>query len=142
MREVTLDRVIEASRPVVTRALDPASVVEYEDSFDVRAVRDDAGDDSETVVVADGGRFVSLAYRFRDGDDDDLTCHYELPGDDGPFSEMETWIRLDAVDGGTWVRARSEVGLDVPFPFGDRIAAWKRRGELRRLLTNLAADVE
>ncbi|MFB6127289.1 MAG: SRPBCC family protein [Halolamina sp.] len=137
MREVVVDRVVEASRPIVARALDPASVVEYEDSFDVRAVRDD---DEGTLVVADGGRFVSLAYRFVD--DGDAARHYEMPGDDGPFSEMETWIRLTAVDDGTRVSARSTVGLDVPLPFGDRIAAWKRRGELRRLLTNLAADVE
>jgi hypothetical protein len=39
------------------------------------------------------------------------------------------------------VTARSAVSLGLPVPaLTDRVAAWKRRGELERLLDGLAAE--
>ena len=36
---------------------------------------------------------------------------------------------------------RSSVSLNLPLPFADRIAAWKRRGELQRAIDELAESV-
>jgi hypothetical protein len=33
------------------------------------------------------------------------------------------------------------VSLNLPLPLADRVAAWKRRGELRRAAEELAASV-
>lgn len=136
MREVAVERVLRASRPIVERALSPAAVVEFEGSFDVRDV-EESGD--ATVVTATGGRVMELAYRFEPAGDG---YHYVSTREEGPFDHMETWLTVEEAREGTRVVARSEVSLGLPLPFSDRIAAWKRKGELRRLLSNLAAEVE
>ena len=53
---------------------------------------------------------------------------------------METWLTVEPENEGSRVSMRSRVSLDVPLPFSDRIAAWKRAGELDRALARLAAD--
>lgn len=136
MREVEVARVLRASRPMVVRALDPASIVEYEGSFEVVDVGE-SGD--ATVVTATAGRMLELVYRFEPLEDG---YHYVSTREEGPFDHMETWLTVADVDDGTRVTARSEVSIDLPVPFSDRIAGWKRRGELERLLSNLAAEVE
>lgn len=134
MREVAVDGFVPAPPSVVRRRLSPERVVEYEGSFDVYDVREA---DGATVVVA-GGPGVALSLRFEERGD---TLHYAQEGEGGPFEAMETRIAVDAEDEGSRVTVRSSVSLGVPLPFGDRIAAWKRRGELERLVENLAADV-
>lgn len=134
MREVTRSRAIQASADDVRAWLEPATIVEAEGSFTVTTV-----DDREdvTVVVASGpGLELPLRFEERDG-----TVYYTQEGDRGPFSHMETWIDLEEGRAGTVVTIRSLVSLAAPLPFGDRIAAWKRRGELERALDALEAEV-
>lgn len=136
MREVTVERSVDATPAEVRRALEPSVVVEYEGSFDVLEVeeRDDA-----TLVTA-GARGVGVALRF---DSSESGLRYEQVGDAGPFDEMWTGIDWVAEDEGTRVTARSGVSLGLPLAaVTDRVAAWKRRGELDRALDRLAADLE
>lgn len=137
MREVTVSRVVEASPPAVRRRLDPATLVEYEGSFEVVEVREAA--DATVVVAGAGGLELSLRFETRD---DGL--YYTQEGDAGPFDAMETWVLTDPVDDGrrTRVTLRSAVSLGLPLAgVTDRVAAWKRRGELRRALDALEADL-
>jgi len=53
---------------------------------------------------------------------------------------METWLTVAPEDEGSRVSMRSAVSLGVPLPFADRIAAWKRAGELERALDRLASE--
>ncbi|SEP62962.1 polyketide cyclase [Natrinema salaciae] len=128
MREVTVSRVVDVSADDLSARLEPATIVEAEGSFAVETVDDR---DGATIVVASGpGMRLPLRFEDRDG-----TIYYTQESDRGPFSEMETWLEYDAVDAErTRVTVRSAVELAAPLPFGDRIAAWKRRGELRNLL--------
>jgi carbon monoxide dehydrogenase subunit G len=137
VREVSAERVLSASTPVVRRRLDPATLVEYEGSFEVVDVRDEG----ETTVVRAAGGGLELALRFEPRDDG---YHYTQEGEAGPFDAMETWVTV-VPDGGrrTRVALRSRVSLGLPLPgLTDRVAAWKRRGELRRALDRLAADLD
>lgn len=135
MVEVSVDRFVRAPPAVVRRALTPANVVAFEGSFDVAETTET---DKGTLVTATGGRLMALTYRVEGTDDG---CYYEQAGDAGPFDRMETWIGVDPEDEGSRVTARSQVEIGLPLPFSARIAAWKRRGELRRLLVNLADEV-
>jgi hypothetical protein len=64
-------------------------------------------------------------------------------GDAGPFGEMWTELSWGNENEGTRVTARSGVSLGLPVrSVTDRIAAWKRRGELDRALDRLATDLE
>lgn len=131
MREVDRDRFVAATPREVERLLSPRTLVAWEGSFDVAAVADD---ETGTVVTATGPgmsfrlRFEALESGYR----------YEQVGD-GPFEAMETWVTVTAENEGSRVQARSAVALALPF--ADRIAAWKRGGELDRLLDRLAAAV-
>ncbi|WP_339102569.1 SRPBCC family protein [Haloterrigena salinisoli] len=130
MRQVTVDRVVEATPAELSEWLDPPTIVRAEGSFTVEAIddRDDA------VVVLASGPGMALPLRFEDRDG---AIYYTQEGDQGPFSHMETWIELEDAAGGTRVAIRSSVSLSAPLPFGDRIAAWKRKGECSRLLEAL-----
>lgn len=129
MREVERTRWVRATPAEVDRLLSPATVVDWEGSFDVRGVEDD---ENETVVTT-GGTGVEFRLRFEDRPDG---YYYEQTGD-GPFDHMETWLTVTPEDDGATVRARSSVSLGVRLPFVDRVAAWKRGGELGRLLDRI-----
>jgi len=136
MREVTAERFVAATPAEVRRALAPGVVVEYEGSFEVLEIeeRDDA-----TFVTA-GARGVGVALRFesREGG-----LRYEQVGDAGPFDALWTDFAWVSEDEGTLVTARSGVNLGLPLSaVTDRVAAWKRRGELDRALERLADDLE
>jgi hypothetical protein len=134
MREVTVSRFVPRSPPTLRRMLSPAAMVEYEGSFAVRDVRDG---DGETFVTA-GGRGVEFVLRFEATADG---LRYEQAGDAGPFDAMETTVAVEPADGGSTVTARSSVSLGLPAPsLTDRLAAWKRRGELERALDAVVAD--
>lgn len=135
MRETEVTRFVAATPSQIERALDPASVVEYEGSFRVFDVEEI---DGATLVTAGGGG-VRMTLRF-DPREDGL--HYEQEGDAGPFDEMWTRLWWTPEDEGSRVTARSGVSLGLPLGgLTDRVAAWKRRGELRRALDRIAEDL-
>lgn len=137
MRTVEATRFVRATRPQVERALSPAAIIEYEGTF---AVVDVAETDEGVVVTArGGGRLLEVQFAFEEREDG---YAYWQTGDAGPFEELSTRLRLERRDEGVEVTMRSTVGLNLPVPFADRVGAWKRRGELRRALAGLAADVE
>jgi hypothetical protein len=90
--------------------------------------------------VTAGGSGLTMTLRFEQLAEG---WRYEQVGEAGPFDRMWTELSTAAEDEGTRVIAESGVSLGVPpAVLTDRIAGWKRRGELRRALSNLAAAVE
>lgn len=136
MREVEVERFVAATPAEVERALSPSDLVDYEGSFNVLEIEET---DDGTVVTA-GASGVGVTLRFEDREDG---LHYEQVGDAGPFDAMWTDVAWRAENEGSRVSAVSGVSLGLPLAgVTDRVAAWKRRGELKRALRNLAADVE
>lgn len=134
MREVDASRFVPATPTELDRLLTPERLIEYEGSFSVDGVSEtDAG----TVVTASGPG-LTLQYRFEPQPDG---WYYEQAGGAGPFETMETWLTVERENEGSRVRLRSQVALSTRLPFADRIAGWKRRGELRRALEALAAEL-
>lgn len=131
MREVERDRFVAATPREVERLLSPRNLVAWEGSFEVADVTSEA---AGTVVTATG---PGMSFRLR-FEALDAGYRYEQVGD-GPFESMETWVTVTAENEGSRVRARSAVALTLPL--ADRIAAWKRGGELDRLLDGVAAAV-
>lgn len=127
MREVTVSRRIDATPVEISSRFDPPAIVEAEGSFTVETVDER---DETTIVVASGpGMQLPLRFEYRDD-----ALYYTQEGEQGPFDQMETWLEFDSLNGETDVTFRSSVSLAAPLPFGDRIAAWKRKGELNRAL--------
>lgn len=138
MREVEVSRFVPESPAVVRRGLSPERIVEWERSF---SVADAASVDEETTLVTVTGPGVGFRLRFERRSDG---YRYAVDGDEdvpGPFDHLETWLTVEPEDEGSRVTLRSAVSLNAPVPFADRIAAWKRRGELRRALDGLAESV-
>jgi ligand-binding SRPBCC domain-containing protein len=136
MREVEVSRFVRATPTEVERALTPSSLVEYEGSFQVLDVRE--GDDATHVTA--GARGLEMTLRFEQVENG---FRYVQEGEAGPFSAMETVVQFDRENEGTRVTMRSSVSLGLPLSgLTDRVAAWKRRGELERALSALADDVE
>jgi len=134
MREVEVSEFVLARPPAVHRALSPEAVVAAEGTFDVAEAR---VEDGETVVVASApGVTVLLRFEEREGG-----LRYTAQGDVGPFDHLETEVGVDSERNGSRVTMRSTVSLNLPLPFADRIAAWKRRGELRRAVDELVESV-
>lgn len=133
MHEVVVSRFISASPAELASVLGPRQLVEYEGSFTVESVDER---DAATVVTASGpGLAFELRFEQRaDG------WYYEQAGEAGPFETMETTVTVDRENEGSQVTMHSQVGLAIPLPFSDRIAGWKRRGELERALDSLAAE--
>jgi len=132
MREVEVSRFVRATPPAVERVLTPATIVESEGSFTVRDVTES---DGATLVTA-GARGLELTLRFEARPDG---VRYTQAGSAGPFDAMTTELTVAAENEGSRVTARSGVSLGLPLAaLTDRLAAWKRRGELTRLLDALA----
>ncbi|WP_137284141.1 SRPBCC family protein [Halorussus salinisoli] len=135
MRQVEVSAFVPAPPSAVERALTPEAVVEYEGSFEVRTV--EATDDGWAVTASARGLTMHLDFEERENG---LVCRQR--GDAGPFESMETEISVGHEDEGSRVTMRSSVSLGLPASaISDRIAAWKRRGEIRRALDRLAEDV-
>jgi hypothetical protein len=134
MRTVEVSRFVRATPREVERALEPAAVVDWEGTFSVTGVEES----EEGTVVAARAAGMDVAFRFeRDGDG------YRYDQVRGPFSSMETTLSWRAEDEGSRVTAASTLSLGVPpRALTDRVAAWKRRGELKRLLAALARNAE
>lgn len=137
MRTVEVSRFLQAYPREVDRLVTPETVLEYEGTFTAVDVEEA---DGETVVDAQaGGGVMGARFVFEDREDGLV---YRQDERSGPFDAMETEITVTPEDEGTWVSMRSSVSLALPLPFADRVAAWKRRGELKRALRRLADDVE
>ena len=136
MHSVEVTRFVRATLPEVERRLSPATIVEYEGTFDVVDVEETA---VGWTVTGQGGGLIEARFDFEAREDGYV---YRQAGDAGPFDEMETRIELARRNEGVDVTARSSVSLGVSLPLVDRVAAWKRKGELKRALSRLAADLE
>lgn len=135
MREVAVDRFVRARPDEIVDTLDPATVVEYEESF---SVLDIESEESGTVITA-GSRGLTLSLRFEPMESG---MRYEQLEGAGPLAEMWTELTWAPENEGTRVTARSGVSLGLPVSsLTDRLAAWKRRGELKRALRNLEAEL-
>jgi len=135
MREVEVSRFVPATVAELDRHLSPAAVVEAEGTFTVDAVTET--DDGWTVAATAGGMTAEFAFEPREDG-----YHYSQVGDRGPFEAMETTLSLARENEGTIVTARSVVSLGLPLGVvTDRVAAWKRRGELDRALEAFADAV-
>ena len=134
MAEVERSQFVRATPAQLARHLSPEALVAAEGSFDVRAVREEA----DATVVTVGGGGLSFDLRFESREDG---YYYTQVGESGPFESMETWVRYERENEGSRVTMRSDVSLSLPFPFANRIAAWKRGGELDRALDSLAASL-
>jgi len=131
MRTVEVSRFVRALPAAVERALTPAAVVEYEGSFEVRTVEET----EDGWVVTAGRAGVEFPLRFEAREDG---LYYEQAGDGGPLERMETTLSIAAENEGTRVTARSAVATGMPLSaVTDRLAAWKRKGELERALRAL-----
>lgn len=136
MRETVVSRFVRATPAELEHVVEPARVVEFEGSFQVLDVEER---DGATRVTAGGGGVV-MALRFEPRADG---LYYEQADEEGPFDAMWTLIEWVREDEGSRVTATSGVSLGLPLAgVTDRVAAWKRRGELRRALAALAETVE
>ena len=132
--EVMRSRFVRATPTELARQLSPERIVAAEGSFEVRSVR---SEDGATVVIV-GARGLSFDLRFEAREDG---YYYTQVGEQGPFESMETWVRYERENEGSRVTLRSSVSLSLPLPFANRIAAWKRGGELDRALDALASGL-
>jgi len=134
MREVERTQFVDAKPAELDATLSPSAVLEAEGTFTV--VDTEPVEEGQRVVARGGGVEAVFVFEQRtDGYD------YRQVGDRGPFDSMETTLTYAARDHGSDITVRSSVSLGLPLaPVTDRIAAWKRRGELERLLETIAAD--
>ncbi|MEF8791928.1 MAG: SRPBCC family protein [Haloarculaceae archaeon] len=128
MREVEASRFVQAPPAAVDPLLSPVGLMDAEGSFEVREVTDT--DEGTEVTV--GGYGLELVFRFADRPDG---IAYEQVS--GPLATLETTVTYTPEDEGTRLTARSRVAVGGPGVL-DRLAAWKRRGELRRALRAVA----
>ena len=134
MREVEVSRFVLTHPKAVRRVLSPESVVATEGTFTVGAV-EEMEEGTVVTAVAPG---MSVPLRFESLDDG---LRYAAEGDVGPFDRLETEVTVESESNGSRLAMRSSVSLNLPLPFADRVAAWKRRGELRRAVEELTASV-
>ncbi|WP_245180534.1 SRPBCC family protein [Haloarcula amylovorans] len=134
MREVERTRFVAATPAELARSLSPATVLDHEGTFSV--VESEESDAGQRVTARGGG--VEAVFVFEERGD---ALYYRQIGEQGPFESMETTLTYQSKDHGSEVAVRSAVGLGLPLSsLTDRIAAWKRGGELDRLLDRLADE--
>lgn len=126
-----MSRFVQAPPAAVEPLLSPVGLMDAEGSFDVRGVTDT--DEGTEVVV--GGYGLELVFRFAEREDG---IAYEQVS--GPLRVLETTVTYAPENEGTRLTARSRVAVGGPSVL-DRLAAWKRRGELRRALRAVAEAV-
>lgn len=134
MREVTVSRFVRATPTELERALTPTRMVEYEGSFAVRDVREADG----AILVRVGARGFEMELRFEPREEG---LFYTQASDAGPFEAMETRVSFAPEDEGSRVTVQSSVSIGLPLPGADRLAAWKRKGELERALDAVRDDL-
>lgn len=136
MRTVEVTREVPATVVAVDRGLSPGTIIEAEGTFTVVDVEERAGGPT-TVTGRAGGIQASFTFEpLEDG------YRYRQEGDAGPFETMDTTLTRQRADAGSRLTARSSVSLGLPLSsVTDRLAGWKRRGELRRLLDSLGREL-
>ncbi len=135
MRTVEVTRQIGAPPAEVRHHVDPARLIELEGTFTVVDVTD--GEDVTTITARGGG--MEVEFLFEETEDG---YRWEQAGEAGPFEAMESEFAISAKDEGSLVRMESSVSLGLPVDaISDRIAGWKRRGELKRALKHLDREV-
>lgn len=134
MREIEVSRFVLARPPAVHRVLSPERVVAAEGTFTVTAVEET---DTGTLVTATGPG-MSVPLRFESREDG---LWYTAEGEVGPFDHLETRVRVTPEENGSRLTMQSTVSLNLPLPFADRVAGWKRRRELQRAIDELVDDV-
>jgi hypothetical protein len=130
MREVEVSRFVQTYPAVVEDVLSPDAILEAEGSFSIR----DVGDDGDRITV--GGYGLELVFEFTEREDG-----IEYDQIEGPLDTLNTTLAYESENEGTRVTARSEVAVGGPGVL-DRLAAWKRRGELRRALDGIVRECE
>jgi hypothetical protein len=130
MREVEVSRFVQTYPAVVEDVLSPDAILEAEGSFSIR----DVGDDGNRITV--GGYGLELVFEFTEREDGIKYDQIE-----GPLDTLNTTLAYESENEGTRVTARSEVAVGGPGVL-DRLAAWKRRGELRRALDGIVRECE
>lgn len=123
-----MSRFVQAPPAAVDPLLSPIGLMDAEGSFEVRDVTD-TGEGTEVTV---GGYGLELTFRFTEREDG---IAYEQVS--GPLRVLETTVTYAPENEGTRITARSRVAVGGPGVI-DRLAAWKRRGELRRALRAVA----
>ena len=126
-----MSRFVRAPPAVVDPFLSPVGLMDAEGSFDVRNVTE-AETGTDVTVGAYG---LELVFRFTDREDG---IAYEQVS--GPLARLETTVTHAPENEGTRLTARSTVAVGGPAAL-DRLAAWKRRGELRRALQAVDAAI-
>lgn len=135
MRTVSVTRRVGAPVAAVLDALDPMAIIDAEGTFNALDV-EETGD--ETRVLARGGG-MEVVFSFTETAQG---YEYEQHGEAGPFETMRTTLAVSAEDEGARIEMESAVSLGLPFAsVTDRIAAWKRRGEMKRALNAFEAHV-
>ena len=133
MREIERSRFVPMTPRELEGLLAPSRIVEFEGSFSVDST---VGGDGGTLLNVSG---PGLAFTLR-FEPLDRGFYYTQAGEAGPFESMETWLTFESENEGSRVSIQSAVSIGVPLPFSDRLAAWKRSGELDRMLDRLAAE--
>ena len=128
MREVEASQFVQTYPQRIAGTLSPDSVLEAEGSFSIR----DIEADGDRITV---GRYgVELVFEFDTREDG-----IEYDQVEGPLETLRTTLTYENENEGTRLTARSEIAAPGPGVL-DRIAAWKRRGELRRALREIAEE--
>lgn len=131
MREVSVSRFVPATPEEVERLLTPARLIDAEGSF---AVRETTERDGQTVVTA-GRAGLELTFVFESGE---RRLSYEQVR--GPLAQLSTTLSYESDDEGTTLTLESTVATGGP-GIVDRVAAWKRKGELQRAIASLTRDL-
>ncbi|GGL47973.1 SRPBCC family protein [Halocalculus aciditolerans] len=135
MRTVEVSRFVAAPPAAVGNAVTAESLVAFEGTFSVRDVEEREGE----WLVAASARGLDASFRVTETD---AGWRVEQAGGAGPFETLTTEVSWRAENEGARVTATSTVSLGLPIAaVTDRIAAWKRRGELERFLDALADAV-
>lgn len=128
MRTVTVTGRVGSPPDAVLDYLDPMTIVDVEGTFTALDVSETDG--RSEVVARGGGMEVVLEFVATD-----TGYEYEQRGDNGPFETMRTTLAVTPDDEGSAITMESTVSLGLPLAgISDRIAAWKRRGELKRAI--------
>lgn len=131
-----VSRHVDVSVETVESHLTPEVIIMNEGTFSVSDVDDSDGE----IVVTATAPAITATFRFERLNNG---YYYEQEGTEGPFEEMATTISFAPSDGGTTITMTSDVSLGMrPNFLFDRIAGWKRRGELRRALRNLVLELQ
>lgn len=130
MREVEVSRFVQTYPDIVENTLSPETILEAEGSFDVQAI----DGDGDRITV--GGYGLELVFEFTTRAE-----RIEYDQVEGPLETLRTTLEYEPENEGTRLTARSEVAVGGPGVL-DRLAAWKRRGELRRALRGISRECE